>query len=60
MIIDADRLRKDLANDSYAGAFTFAPAMIMEAFDIENASNEELLKIAQSKGVDLSKYEVKE
>ena len=60
MIIDVGRLRKDLISDSYAGAFAFMPAMIVEAFDIENASNEELIKLALSKGVDLSKYEVKE
>lgn len=34
--------------------------MIMEAFDTENASNEEVVKIALSKGIDISKSEVKE
>ncbi len=58
MIIDIDKLREDLENDSY-GAFYgggFGGALI-EAFDIESASQDELVEIALSKGIDLEEYE---
>lgn len=60
MIIDVDDLRKDLLDDSYGAAFGggFGGAF-MEAVDIERASDEEVVKIAVKKGIDLSKYEVK-
>ena len=56
--IDIDKLREDLENDSY-GAFyggSFGGALV-EAFDIESASPEELVEIALSKGIDLEEYE---
>ena len=61
MIVDVDELRKDLVNDSYGAFFGggFGGALI-ESFDLQNASDEELVRIAQNKGVDLSKYEVDE
>ena len=61
MIIDADGLREDLKNECY-GAFYgggFGGAL-MESFDIESASDEELVEIALSKGFDLTDYEVTE
>ena len=61
MIIDVDVLREDLKNESY-GAFYgggFGGAL-MESFDIESASDEELVEIALSKGIDLTDYEVTE
>ena len=61
MIIDADVLREDLKNECY-GAFYgggFGGAL-MESFDIESASDEELVEIALSKGFDLTDYEVTE
>ena len=61
MIIDADGLREDLKNECY-GAFYgggFGGAL-MESFDIESASDEELVEIALSKGIDLTDYEVTE
>lgn len=59
MIIDIDELRKDLINDSYGAFFGggFGGALI-ESFDLQNASDEEIIRIAQNKGVDLSNYEV--
>ena len=57
MIINIDRLRDDLAEDSYAGAFGGMPAMIVEGWDIENVSPEELVQIAIDRGIDLSDYE---
>ncbi len=57
MDIDFDRLRSDLADDSY-GAFYgggFGGAL-MEAFDIESASEDELIQLAEDKGLDLEDY----
>ena len=56
---DIERLRSDLINDSYGAFFggVFGGAMI-EASDIENASPEELIRIAKNKGVNLRKYEI--
>ena len=61
MTIDVDVLREDLKNECY-GAFYgggFGGAL-MESFDIESASDEELVEIAMSKGFDLTDYEVTE
>ena len=57
MDIDFDRLRSDLADDSY-GAFYgggFGVAL-MEAFDIEAAAEDELIQLAEDKGLDLEDY----
>ena len=61
MTIDVEELRKDLVNDSYGAFFGggFGGALI-ESFDLQSASDEELVRIARNKGVDLSKYEVGE
>lgn len=60
MIIDVDELREDLKQDCYGAFFGggFGGAL-MESFDIESASPEELVRMAQRKGIDLSKYEIK-
>jgi hypothetical protein len=57
--IDIDKLRKDLLQDCYGGYFAggFGGALV-EASDIEKASPEELIKIAEKKGIDLRKYAV--
>ena len=55
--IDFDRLREDLADDRYAAAFAGVPEMMMEAWDIEALSDEELLELARRERVDLRKYE---
>jgi len=59
MVIDIEELRKDLINDDY-GAFFGAGfgGALMESFDIRNATAEELVRIAQRKGIDLTKYEI--
>jgi len=57
--IDVERLREDLENDSL-GAFWgggFGGALV-EAGDIRRASDDEILKIALRKGVNLEKYKV--
>lgn len=59
MIIDVDELRSDLIKDSYGAAFGggFGGALV-QAFDIERATDEEVVQIAVSNGVDLSRYEI--
>lgn len=56
-MIDFESLRRDLTDDRYAGAFAGMPAMLMEAWEIESASEEELLELAAREGIDLSRYE---
>ena len=60
MIIDVDALRNDLTNDGYGAFFGggFGGALI-EAADISQASDEEVVRIAQEKGIDLARYEVR-
>ena len=57
MIIDIDRLRQDILDDCYGAFFGggFGGALI-ESFDVQKASPEELVEAAQSKGIDLRKY----
>ena len=59
MIIDVDKLREDMLNECYGAAFGggFGGALV-EAFDVENASPEKLVELAQQQGVDLQRYEV--
>ena len=57
MDMDFDRRRSDLADDSY-GAFYgggFGGAL-MGAVDIESASEDELIQLAEDKGLDLEDY----
>ncbi len=57
MNIDIEKLREDLKNDSLGAFFGggFGGAVI-EAVEIKNATDEELLKIARSRNVDLHQY----
>ena len=57
MNIDLDKLRKDLADDRYAATFAGIPEMIMEAWEIESLSDEELLELARREHINLQKYE---
>lgn len=57
MLIDIDSLREDLEEDSYAGAFAGIPAMLVEAWDAQDASDEEIIQMARDRGFDLSDYE---
>lgn len=57
MEIDIERLREDLKNE-YLGAFYgggFGGALI-ESFNIDKASAEELIQIAQRMNIDLNNY----
>lgn len=57
--IDVVRLQRDMKNDAMGAFFGggFGGAMI-EASDIERASPEELVEMAQRKGIDLRKYSI--
>lgn len=57
--IDIDRLRSDM-HDEGMGAFFgggFGGALI-ESFDVDNASPEELVQMAQRQGINLYNYQV--
>ena len=55
--IDTLRLREDLHNEDLGAYFGggFGGALV-EALDIDSATPEELIQIAQDRGVDLRKY----
>ena len=55
--IDTDRLRRDLMNYFGAAMSVFTVAM-MDVIDIENASEEELIRIAIRNGFNLEDYEI--
>ena len=58
MLFDIDELREDLEDDCYGAFFGggYGGAMI-EAMEIEDASDEEVIRIAREKGIDLNRYE---
>lgn len=51
--IDIERLRDDLRDEDLGAYFGGA---LMEAFDIDSATPEELVQIAQERGFDLRNY----
>lgn len=59
MMIDIDKLREDLKQECYGAYFGggFGGAL-MESFNIESASPQKLIEIAEKKGIDLRKYAV--
>lgn len=58
MIIDADKLREDMVNYYGTAMFGGLPMAMMDLSRAENASDEELVRMALDNNVDLSKYEV--
>ncbi len=59
MKIDIEKLREDMKQDCYGAYFGggFGGALV-ESFDVEKASPEELVEIAKNKrGINLSDYE---
>ena len=57
-MIDYESLRRDLADECYGAYFGAGiGAALIEAFDVENCSDEELLRHAAELGVDLRRYE---
>ncbi len=59
MTIDIEKLRKDLKQECYGTFFVggFGEAL-MESFDLDRASPEELVDIAGKNGIDLRDYQV--
>ena len=59
MTIDIEKLREDLKQECYGTFFVggFGGAL-MESFDLERASSEVLVEIAEKKGIDLCEYEI--
>ena len=55
--IDIEKLREDMKDDCLGAYFGggFGAALI-ESFDVEKASPEELVKMAQKNGIDLRRY----
>ena len=55
--IDVDRLREDMENDALGAAFVGGyGGAFMEASDIRRASDDEVIRIAEKKGIDLDRY----
>ena len=58
--IDVDALRAYLLDYCGTAAFNGFPAAIMDAWDIENASGEDLCRQAERLGIDLCRFAVSE
>lgn len=59
MIIEIDRLKRDLKDACYAAYFGGGVgSALMESFEIEKASPEELVRLAKELGLDIRKYVV--
>lgn len=56
--IDIDRLRSDLEDYYGTGAFSGMPAMMMEVFDVQKMSDEDVVRKAQQEGFDLFRYQM--
>lgn len=59
MTIDIERLRSDLKEEQMGTFFggDFGAALI-ESFDVDRASPEKLVEMAQRQGVDLKNYQI--
>lgn len=57
--LDVEKLREDMKSDCLGAYFGggFGAALI-ESFDVDKASPEDLVSMAQNKGIDLRKYKV--
>jgi len=61
MMIDIEKLREDLKQESYGAFFGGGyGGALMESFDVEKASPEKLIEIAQKNNINVQKYEVRE
>lgn len=54
--IDYERLRRDLMDDYEGAMFGGFPMAVVDLSDVENASRDELIKIAKENRYDLNKY----
>ena len=60
MQIDIDKLRKDLIDFYGTAAYNGFPAAMMDVIDIENASPEKLVQLANRAGFSLEDYQEEE
>lgn len=59
MIIDVDSLRRDMQEESLAAFFGGGiGGALIESFEIENASDDELIQMALNNGVRIEDYQV--
>lgn len=58
MVIDADKLRKDVLNYYGTAMYSGYPMAVIEVADAETASPQELVDIAQRAGFNLRDYAV--
>ena len=57
--IDIDRLRDDIREECLGACFGGGyGAALMESFDVDDATLEELVEVAKSLGIDLRRYQV--
>ena len=56
--IDIDRLRRDLENHFGTAAFFGVPVAMMDVWEIQRMSNEEVVDKALKEGFDLFRYQV--
>ena len=54
--VDIESLRKDLIDYYGSAIFNASPLAIIDLTEVENASDEKLIKIAIANNFDLSKY----
>lgn len=54
--IDIERLRKDLIDYFTSAMFIVSPVALVDLTEVENASDEKVIKIALDNKFDLSKY----
>ena len=54
--IDIEKLRKDLYNYYAGAAYMVNPVAMMDAFEIERLTDEEIVKKALELKIDLTKY----
>ena len=54
--IDVDKLRKDLIEHFTASMFIVSPVALMDLTQVENASDEEVIKIAIDNKFNLNNY----
>ena len=58
MRINIEELRKDLINKYGTSMFNGFPMAVMNVSDIERASDEELILMAEKEHINLSKYTI--
>ena len=54
--IDVSRLRRDMEDNYGTAMFNGFPMAVMDLAKVERMSDQELVELAQEKGVDLRKY----